>query len=319
MRTPPDTAEVVVAGRRLRLTSLTKPLWPRAGFTKGAMLEYYAHAAGAIVPQLTGRPCTLARFPEGIDRYGWYQTQCRGCPEWMRTCAITVGGRPTQRYCVVEDEASLLWAANVGAVEFHPLLARCDRLDEPTSLVFDLDPGPPAGVAECCDVALHLRELLDELGMRASVKTSGSLGLHVVVPLAPGAAFAQTKAFARGVARAFARRLPDMVVDRQARDARTGRVLIDWLQNDANRSTVAAWSLRATLTPMVSTPLGWGEVKATARDRRDRRLLFGPSEALERLEAAGDPFAATDEEARALPSLEALDAVLTRSRGGAPT
>ena len=175
----------------VRLTSLDRIVFPAAGFTKGELVAYYERVAPVLLRHLVDRPLTVARFPEGVDRYGWYQTECRG-PAWMRRRRIG-----TQRYCVVDDVDGLLWLVNAGTVELHPLVSRGERTGEATALVLDLDPGPPAGLRECADAALALRPLLRELGLDGSVKTSGALGLHVYAPLAPRRPFAETKALAR--------------------------------------------------------------------------------------------------------------------------
>ena len=256
----------------LTLKNLDKPYWP--GFSKGEMIEYYRAAAPAILPHLAGRAVTLARFPEGVAGPGWYQSNCpKGA---ART--VTVVGAKTVRYCLIEDLDALLWAANLGAIEFHPFLARADDPDRPHAMVLDLDPGPPAGLAECAQAALLLRERLHPL--RSFVKTSGAKGLHLYVPLNGGAAYAESKA----VARELARSLPQLT-DRHEKEHRAGKVLLDWRQNDKNRSTVAPWSLRATRVPLVSMPLRWEELADP------RRLAFTPQMALDRLAREGDLFA----------------------------
>jgi bifunctional non-homologous end joining protein LigD len=264
------------------LSNLDRVLWPEAGFTKGAMLDYYRRVAPVLLPHLAGRHLTLWRFPEGVHRQGFWQNECRGAPPWLRTAAIR-----GQRFCVVDDLRSLVWLANLGTVELHPFLSLADEPDRPTALVFDLDPGPPADVLDCAAVALRLRERLPP----AYVKTSGSLGLHVV-PLAPGHGFDETKAFARAVAEALAAERPDEVVATARREARRGKVLVDWLQNDATRSTVAPYSLRATPWPTVSTPLEWAELEDALAARRPELLTFTPELVFERLERLGDLHAA---------------------------
>jgi bifunctional non-homologous end joining protein LigD len=259
--------------------------------TKGAMIDYYRAVAAAIVPHLAGRPLTLGRFPEGVDGRGFYQTNCRGNPEWLRVQEVVGRTGKLFRLCVVDDEASLVWVANQGVIELHPFLATGDSPDRPTSLVFDLDPGPPATIAECCGVALRLRDVLGASGLEAFTKTSGGLGLHVFVPLDTDASFDATKAFARAVAGRLTAERPAGVIDVQRRDARAGKVLIDWLQNDPTRSTVSVYSLRATSLPAVSTPVTWDEVEDAARSRDAGALRFGPRDVLDRLGRLGDLFA----------------------------
>jgi bifunctional non-homologous end joining protein LigD len=281
--------ELEVDGRTIRLTSLERPVWPALGFTKRDVLDYYRGVAPVLLPHVADRPVTLARFPEGVDSYGWYQTQCRG-PDWIRR--RTVG---TQSYCVLDGLASLLWAVNAGAVELHPLLSRGRRTDVPTGVVFDLDPGPPAGLSEAREVAVALRELLAAHGLEAVARTSGSLGLHVVVPLNSPATFEVTKAFAKDVAREAARRLPQYALDRPARADRAGRVFVDWMQNTATRSLAAPYSLRAQPEPRVATPVSWDEV-ANAE-----HLVFGPGDVLERVANHGDLHRAAAQLVQRLP------------------
>jgi bifunctional non-homologous end joining protein LigD len=272
-------------GRALTLSSLERVVWPEAGFTKGEMLDYYARVAPWLLPHLAGRPVTLARFPEGVAGHGWYQTRCRPRPSWVR--AHPLG---EQEYCLIDDLATLMWAANVGAIEFHPFLARAERIEEPTVAVFDLDPGPPAGLLECAGAALRLRGLLAGIGLDCFPKTSGSVGLHVYVPLNAPHTYAETKPFAREVARVLAQEHPGEIVDRTARRVRGGKVLVDWGQNDLNKSTAGAYSLRAVTRPTVSTPLTWDDVEEAVDRGEPARLVFEPADVLARLAREGDLF-----------------------------
>ena len=274
------------------LTSLHRVLWPIAGFTKGDMVDYYDGVADALLPHIAGRALTLGRFPRGVDAPGFAQTECRGRPAWMATRAIQLRDGRVREYCVVEDRRSLRWVANQSAIELHPFLARGDRHDEPTHVVLDLDPGPGAGVLDCCRVALRARALLDaEHALQSFVKTSGSVGLHVIVPLNAQHRYADTKPFAREVAARLAAEDPARVTDRARRPDRAGRVLVDWLGNDASRSTVAAYSLRATDLPTVSTPITWEEVERALADSNAEPLRFTAPHVVRRLNANGDPLA----------------------------
>jgi bifunctional non-homologous end joining protein LigD len=302
------TTEIIVGGRRIRVTNPDRVLWPETGFTKGAMLDYYLAVAGTILPHLHGRGITLRRFPEGVDGPGWYQANCRGRPPWVSTQDVRGKAGEVFRYCLVEEPATLAWLANLGTIELHPFLALANRPDEPTALVLDLDPGPPASLVASARVALILRDLLTAHGLTAAVKTSGSLGLHVFAPLEPGHTFDATKAVARALADLVAKRAPDLVVGTVSRSQRAGRVFIDWVQNDASRSTVAPYSLRATPWPLVSTPLAWDEVEAAVSTRRADRLLFGPREVLDRIERIGDLFAPMLGAGGKLPAPDDLDA-----------
>ena len=277
--------EIEVEGRRLRLSSPDRVVWREAGFTKGELLDYYTRVAPVLLPHVADRPVTLARFPEGVERYGWYQTNCRPRPAWVTTRRVG-----TQDYCVVSGLAALLWAANVGTVELHPLLSRGDDVETPTAVVFDLDPGPPAGLADCALVALLLRDLLATVSLESFAKTSGSLGVHLVVPLWTSVSFAETKAFARSLAEELAARHPALVVATSARRERAGKVFVDWGQNAATRSTIAPYSLRAMPRPTVSTPLAWEELERAAAERSAEGLLFTPADVLERVDRLGDLF-----------------------------
>lgn len=254
--------------RRVQLSSLERPVWRDPDVTKGDVVEYYGAVASALLPHVRDRAVTLARFPEGVDAYGWYQTNCRQHPAWVRTRRVG-----TQDYCRVDDLDALLWAVNIGTIELHPLLARGERTDVPAAIVFDLDPGPPAGIRECCEVALLVREELAARGLSAFPKTSGSLGVHVHVPLDGSQTYAETKPFARSVAAALAARRPELVVDRPSRELRRGKVLVDWAQNAETKSLVAPYSLRVAARPGGETP-----------------LVFDPQDVVERLAQEGDLF-----------------------------
>lgn len=309
-RAPGNEVTIASGDRLVRLTNLDRVMWPGPGVVKRTMLAYYAAVAPLILPYLADRPVSLRRFPEGIGAPGWYQAQCRGRPDWMRTHDVLGHRGEMLRYCAIDDAAGLLWAANLGTVEFHPLAARPDRPDEPTALVIDLDPGPPAGLLAACRVGLVVRTALERLGLTPVVKTSGSLGLHVEAGLTRGASFQAAKRVARALGSALARRRPELVVDHVSRAARRGLVFVDWVQNDPNRSTVAPWSLRAMPWPLVSMPLRWDEVEAAVRAERADGLLFGPREALERASSAPDPFADVLDGRADLPDAEAVaDAV----------
>ena len=209
---------IEASGRPLRVSNLDKLLWPAARFSKRDMLAYYEAVAPALLPHLAGRPVTLARFPEGVEARGWYQTNCpAGQPDWLRIACVAGKSGQLLRYCVIDEPAALLWAANAGALELHPFLATAEGPDAPLALVFDLDPGRPVGLPECCAVALKVREWLERRSLRALAKTSGAKGVHVVVPLDGSASFVQTKAFARAAAREMAEALPQLVTDRMAR------------------------------------------------------------------------------------------------------
>ncbi|HEV3475641.1 MAG TPA: non-homologous end-joining DNA ligase [Actinomycetota bacterium] len=281
--------KVEVEGRHLTLSSLDRVLWPETGFTKAQMIDYYRAVAPAMLPHLRNRPVTLVRFPEGVDRDGWYQTNCRGHPPWMSVHEVRSRRGDLLRYCVVNDLPSVVWAANLGTIEFHPLLSTTAGMEESGFVIFDLDPGPPASVRECARVALHLRDELEKEGLTGFPKTSGAKGLHVHVPVGPPWAFDRAKGFARQIAERLAAGDPEMTLSEQARDRRAGKVLVDWGQNDPNRSVIAPYSLRAMREPRVAGPLRWAEVESIAAGGEPPPL--GPGDVLDRLARAGDAFA----------------------------
>jgi bifunctional non-homologous end joining protein LigD len=296
------SSELEVEGRRLRLSSLDKVMWPAVGLTKGQMIEYYLRAAPALVPHVAGRAMTLGRFPDGVERPGFAQTECRGRPDWMATHPLRLRSGEIRRYCGIQDAASLAWVANLGAVELHHFLAPADRPQHPGVVAFDLDPGAGAALSDCCRVALWLREALGEVGLDGFAKTSGSRGLHVYVPVDASYPYDRTRAFAREVARRLATDHPQLVTDAASRSSRTGRVLVDWAQNHPRRSMVAAYSLRAADWPTVSTPVGWDEVAAAPDSPDSAALVFLAGGVIDRLNRAGDLFAPMLERRQTLPA-----------------
>jgi bifunctional non-homologous end joining protein LigD len=284
---------LAIDGRLVRITNPDRILWPETGTRKRQMIDYYLAIAPVLLPHVAGRGLTLGRWPEGVDRTGWLQAECRGRPDWLPVHSATTRAGGRFAYCMVEDRAGLAWLANLGTIELHPFLALAARPEEPTLLVLDLDPGPPAGLLDAARVAVVLRRRLERDGLTPFVKVSGMLGIHVLAGLGPGQGFAETKAYARALASEVARDDPEGVTDRMARDQRPGRVYIDWVQNDASRSTVAAYSLRAALRPRVSMPVSWDEVDAALAARNPGLLSFGLRDALERVDRIGDLLAGT--------------------------
>ena len=279
----------------VQLTSLDRVLYPHTGFTKGDLVDYYRAVAPVLVPHLAQRPLTLGRFPAGVEGRGFAQTECRGAPPWLATQPLRLRNGRIRNFCLVNDLPSLLWVANLGTIELHPFLAHGTSPDEPTVLVFDLDPGPPAGLAECCDTALALRELLAESRLASFPKTSGGVGLHVYVPLNSPHTFEQTKQFARAIAERLAAERPEGVTAKPSKIDRAGKVFVDWVQNDPTRSTVSAYSLRAASRPTVSAPLSWEEVAGR------QSLVVGPGDVVERIGRLGDLFAPVLEVRQTLP------------------
>jgi len=315
--------EVEVEGRRLRLSNLHKLFYESARFTKADVIDYYARIAPALLPHLRDRPLTLKRYPDGAQGPFFYEKRCPSHrPSWVATRAVAreeKGG--SIRFCVVNDLATLVWVANLADLEMHTYLHRAPRVEQPTAMVFDLDPGPPADLLRCCEVALLVRRLCEGLGLESFPKTSGAKGLQVYLPLNTPTGYPATKQFARAVAELLARERPDLVVSSMAREHRKGKVLIDWSQNDQHKTTVCAWSLRAMARPMVSTPLSWSEVETAFRLRDAASIAFDAAAALERFRRGGDPFAEVLTKSQQLPDLQALRQGPTREkfRGAGPT
>lgn len=301
--------QVDIDGRKLTLSNLDKVFYPACGFTKGQVIDYYVRIAPVLLPHLRGRPLTLKRYPNGVDGPFFYEKRCpRHRPGWFRTEAVwSEGNREFIHYCVVDDLAALVWLASIADLELHTALAPARTVDHPTTLAFDLDPGPPADVISCCDVALLLRELLGAVGLECWAKTSGSKGLQVYVPLNTPATYDDTKPFAHAVARLLERRHPELVVERMTRSLRAGKVLVDWSQNDRNKTTVCAYSLRARPRPTVSTPLRWSEVERAARTRRADALAFEAADVLARVERHGDLFEPVLTLEQRLPSADRVE------------
>ena len=301
------STEVEVEGRRIVLKNLDKPFYPEAGFTKGDVIDYYARIAPAVLPHLRDRPLTLKRYPDGVQGPYFYEKRCpRHRPGWVRTAAIQHSDGEVIDYCVVDGLATLVWLASIADLELHTPLALAGSIDRPTTLAFDLDPGPPADVVTCCEVALLLRRLMDGLGLASFPKTSGSKGLQIYVPLDGAATYDATKAFAHAVARALERAFPALVVERMQKSLRPGKVLVDWSQNDRNKTTVCAYSLRARSRPTVSTPVRWEELERAARTGRADALTFEAADVLARVARDGDLFAPVLSLAQRLPDVAAL-------------
>ena len=282
---------VEVEGRRLKLSNLDKIFYPAVGFTKAQVIDYYTRVAPALVPHMAGRPLTLKRYLDGVDGQFFYEKKCPSHrPEWFRTVSVWSGRNQDKiNYCVVDDLPSLVWVANMAGLELHTSLALADDIHRPTMLVFDLDPGAPATIKECCNVGLQLRDLFAELKLKCFAKTSGSKGLQVYVPLNTVITYEETKAAALAVAQELERKNPQRVLSSMSKELRKGKVFVDWSQNDDHKTTVCVYSLRARERPTVSAPVSWDEVEARHRGRR-KDLSFTADEVLARLDRDGDLF-----------------------------
>ena len=293
-----DGTEVDVAGRTLRLSNLDKVLYPEVGFTKGQVIDYYTRAAPAVLEHLRGRALTLKRYPDGVEGNFFYEKQKpRHAPDWVASATVPTGERDID-FVLCDDLPTLVWLANLADLELHPSLALAADPDTPTVLAFDLDPGPPAGIAECREVALLLRETFDQLGLECFAKTSGSKGMQVYVPLNVPVGYDRTKPFAQAIAQLHEKRHPKLVVSRMKKELRRGKVLIDWSQNDRHKTTVAVYSLRARERPTVSTPVTWDEVADSSVE-----LSFESDAVLDRIDRHGDLFAPVLSLEQELPDL----------------
>lgn len=290
----PQKSRVEVDGRRIVLSNLDKVLYPGTGFTKGEVIDYYARVAPVLLPHLADRPVSFKRYPDGVDGEGFFAKNApRGTPDWVRTVRLPAPGsgmdRETLDYVVIQDLPTLVWAANLAALELHvPQWTVGPRggVRQPDLLVLDLDPGAPATVVECAQVACMLRDLLADDGLDAYPKTSGSKGMQVYASVA-AASEEHTSAYARDLAQRLERQHPDLVVSRMAKNLRPGKVLVDWSQNNVAKTTVAPYSLRARSEPTVSTPVSWDEVDGC---RRPGDLTFLAEDVLARVEKDGDLF-----------------------------
>ena len=292
---------IEVGGRQLTVSNLDKVLWPATGTTKGEMVNYYARIAPVLVPHLAGRAVTLKRYPDGVEKGFFFEKNCPSYkPSWMET--VKMGD---VNYCLVEEPAAVVWLANLAAIELHPTLAAKPDLGCPTSVVFDLDPGPPADVLTCARVAFLVRDLLGQLGLESWAKTSGSKGLQLYAPLNTGATYEGTTPFAKAVAQLLESRHPELILSYQLRTARAGKVLIDWSQNVASKTTVSVYSMRARPEPTVSTPVTWDELDDALSAGEPGRLSFEWLEVLERVERHGDLMAEVLSRKQELPQLRA--------------
>jgi bifunctional non-homologous end joining protein LigD len=298
--------EIEVGGRTLKLTNLNKVLYPSSGFTKADLIDYYAQLAPVLLAHLRDRPLTLKRYPNGVQAAHFYEKQSPAHrPEWVQTTTIwSEHSKREIHYVLCQNLATLVWLANLADIELHPSLSLAGVPERPTALAFDLDPGSPAGIVECCEVALELHDMFSALDLRAFAKTSGSKGLQVYVPLnEANVTYEQTKPFAHAVAELLQRRRPELVVSEMAKAERTGRVLIDWSQNDAHKTTVSAYSLRAREHPTVSTPVQWSELTACLEAHNPALLTFEVGEVLARTVEHGDLFAEVVSLHQQLPAL----------------
>ena len=299
---------IEVEGRQIKLSNLEKVLYPKAGFTKGQVIDYYVRIAPVLLPHLADRALTLKRYPNGVDGMHFYEKNCPSYrPPWMKTAKVwSAGNNRFMDYCVVADLPTLVWLANLADLELHTSLSRAPETNRPTVIAFDLDPGAPANIVQCCQVGLWVREIFEQFGLQSFAKTSGSKGLQVYVPLNTAVTYEQTKPFAKSIAQLLEQRHPDLVVSDMKKALRVNKVFVDWSQNDDYKTTINVYSLRAKDQPTVSTPVTWQEVENCLKKADPELLVFTSDNVLRRAEKSGDLFEPVLKLKQKVPPLAAL-------------
>ena len=315
---------VKVGGRSVEISNLEKLMYPGHRFTKAKVIDYYIRIAPYLLPHLKNRPVTMKRFPEGVFGEFFYEKDAPNfTPSWVKTFPVPrrVSGQTDIRYILINDLPTLVWVANLANLEIHPFLHRAPKIDQPTAVAFDCDPGEGADVLTCARVGLMLHDLLRDLNLESYPKVSGSKGLQVYVPLNSKITYDVTQPFAKAVAELLAEREPKLIVSEMAKARRTKKVFIDWSQNDDYKTTVSVYSLRAKIyKPFVSMPVSWDELKLALKKNDAERLYFEPEAALKRVDKLGDLFADINTLVQKLPSgfTSYLKKSTTRSRPASP-
>jgi bifunctional non-homologous end joining protein LigD len=299
----PEKAELVVENRKVQVSNLDKVLYPKVGFTKGQVIDYYIRVAPVLLPHLKDRPLTMKRYPNGVEGEFFYEKNCPSHrPKWVKTAKVwSEGNNRTMDYCLAQDLPTLVWAANLADLELHTSLARKRDVARPTMMVFDLDPGAPADIVRCCQVGLWLRDLLAKMKLKSFAKTSGSKGLQVYVPLNTSVTFDQTKDSSRALARHLEHEHADLVTSNMSKAARKGKVFVDWSQNDEHKTTICVYSLRARGEPTVSTPVTWDEVENCLKKKNADLLKLRSDQVLARVDNLGDLFDQVEKLKQKLP------------------
>jgi bifunctional non-homologous end joining protein LigD len=298
-----EKAQLVVEGKKLGVSNLNKILYPKAGFTKGQVIDYYIRIAPVLLPHLKDRPLTMKRYPNGVEGEFFYEKNCPSHrPKWVKTAKVwSEGNQRTMDYCLANDLPTLVWAANLADLELHTSLSRKSNIERPTMIVFDLDPGPPANIVQCCQVGIWLRDLLTTMKLKSWAKTSGSKGLQVYVPLNTPVTYDDTKGLSRSLAQHLEREHPNLVTSNMSKALRKNKVFVDWSQNDEHKTTVCVYSLRAKEEPTVSTPVTWNEVETCLKKKTPDLLRFRSDQTLERVEKHGDLFDGVEKLRQKLP------------------
>ena len=300
---------IEIEGKSLTLTNLDKVLYPATGFTKGQVIDYYARIAPVLVPQLAGRPLTLKRYPGGVDQEFFFEKNAtKHRPDWVKTAPIwSEGNQRNINYILANNLPTLIWVANLAAIELHPSLSLAKNITCPRMMVFDLDPGPPANIVQCCQVGFWLREIFEHFGLQSFPKTSGSKGLQIYVPLNTPTSYDMTKPFAHALARLLETDHKNLVVSDMKKQLRVGKVLVDWSQNDEHKTTVSVYSLRARERPTVSTPVKWEEVEQAFKKKDAKLLVFEAEQVIKRVAKMGDLFEPVLTLKQKLPKLPGIE------------
>src|SRR6201993_4836654 len=298
-----DKADLTVAGKKLPVSNLNKVLYPKVGFTKGQVIDYYIRIAPVLLPHLKDRPLTMKRYPNGVDKAFFYEKNCpTHRPSWVKTAKVwSEGNNRYMNYCLAQDLPTLVWAANLADLELHTSLAKKNDVAKPTMMVFDLDPGAPADIVQCCQVGLWLRDLLAKTKLKSFAKTSGSKGLQVYVPLNTAVTYDQTKDLSRALAQLLEGDHGNLVTSNMLKSVRKGKVFVDWSQNDEHKTTICVYSLRAREEPTVSTPVAWDEVENCLKKKKADLLKFRSDQALARVEKKSDLFESVETLKQKLP------------------
>jgi len=299
----PQTAELIVEDRKIQVSNLDKVLYPKVGFTKGQVIDYYIRIAPVLLPHLKDRPLTMKRYPDGVQGEFFYEKNCpEHRPKWVQTAKVwSESNDRMMNYCLVQDLPTLVWAANLADLELHTSLSRKDDMTCATMMVFDLDPGAPADIVQCCQVGLWLRDLLGKMKLKSFAKTSGSKGLQVYVPLNTSITYDQTKDLSRALAQYLEREHVDLVTSNMSKAMRKGKVFVDWSQNDEHKTTICVYSLRARAEPTVSTPVSWDEVENCLKRKNADLLKFRSAQVLARVDKLGDSFELVENLKQKLP------------------
>jgi len=300
---------IEIEGKQLKLTNLDKVFYPATGFTKGQVIDYYARIAPVLIPHLKNHPLTLKRYPNGVNEPPFFEKNAtKYRPEWVKTVPIwSHGNQRNVNYILCNDLPTLIWVENLASIELHPSLSVAQDIMCPRSIVFDLDPGPPANIVQCCQVAMWLRGIFEHFKLESFPKTSGSKGMQIYVPLNTKTSYDETKPLAHALARLLENEHADLVVSDMKKSVRTNKVFVDWSQNDEHKTTVSVYALRARERPTVSTPITWDEVEHCLKKKDASLLVFETQQTLARVEKMGDLFAPLLELKQKLPKLPGID------------